>query len=107
MNVPVPDRSVPSDKDAFLKRVDELAGMVRNGRFLGVHCRACIGRSSMLAVSILVRIGWNLEEAFAAVESARGFAVPDTPEQRKWVIENIGPVIYGNAQGFANEVNLQ
>jgi len=90
VNLPVPDRSVPSDKNAFLKQVDELAELVRQGRFVGVHCRASIGRSSVLAVSILMRLGWEANAAFDAVESARGCPIPDTPEQRDWVVKNVG-----------------
>jgi protein-tyrosine phosphatase len=89
VNLPIPDRSVPADADEFLRSVEQLAEMVREGRFLGVHCRASIGRSSMLAVSVLVRLGWDVNEAFDAVQTARGCSIPDTPEQRQWVIRNV------------------
>jgi len=56
---------------------------------LAVHCRASIGRSSVLAVSVVVRLGGEANEAFIAVKSARGCSIPDTPEQRQWVIQNI------------------
>jgi protein-tyrosine phosphatase len=82
VNLPSPDRSVPSNTDDFLRCVEQLAEMVRDGRSLAVHCRASIGRSSVLAVSVLVRLGWDANEAFNAVESARGCSIPDTPEQR-------------------------
>jgi protein-tyrosine phosphatase len=64
VNLPIPDRSVPSDRDGFLRSVEDLAEMVRAGRSLGVHCRAGIGRSSVLAVSVLVRLGWDASKAF-------------------------------------------
>jgi protein-tyrosine phosphatase len=89
VNVAIPDRSVPSDKKVFLSSVEELAQLVREGRYLGVHCRASIGRSSMLAASLLVRLGWDASKAFDAIESARGCSVPDTPEQRQWVASNV------------------
>jgi protein-tyrosine phosphatase len=89
VNLPIPDRSVPSGTDDFLRSVEELAEIVREGRFLGVHCRASIGRSSMLAVSVLVRLGWEVKKAFDAVESARGCSIPDTIAQRQWVIRNV------------------
>ena len=89
VNVAIPDRSVPSDTDAFLRSVDQLATRVREGRYLAVHCRVCIGRSSVLAASILVRLGWDAETAFLAIEVARGCSVPDTPEQKQWVISNV------------------
>lgn len=89
VNLPITDRSVPSDRDEFFRSVEQLAQMVRGGRFLAVHCRASIGRSSILAVSLLARLGWDLNQAFATVEAARGCSIPDTPEQRQWVFENI------------------
>jgi len=89
VNSPIADRSVPSDRDGFLRTVEHLAEMVRAGRSLGVHCRASIGRSSVLVVSVLVRLGWDANKAFYAVESARGCSIPDTPEQRQWVIQNV------------------
>lgn len=92
MNVAIADRLVPSDKNAFLRSVEQLAKRVREGRYLAVHCRAGIGRSSVLASSILVRLGWDAKKAFDVIESARGCSVPDTSEQRQWVISNVPPV---------------
>ena len=89
MSLPIPDRSLPPDAKAFLHSVEQLAEMVREGRFLGVHCRGSNGRSSVLAVSILVRLGWETTEAFEAVKLARSCRIPDTLEQRRWVISNI------------------
>ena len=51
VNVPIPDRLVPSDTNAFLRNVEELATRVREGHYVAVHCRASIGRSSVLAAS--------------------------------------------------------
>jgi protein-tyrosine phosphatase len=92
VNIPILDRDVPVQRDDFLNRVDAVVQEVNRGRSVGVHCRASIGRSSLLAVSVLVRLGWDAKEAFAAAETARGCSVPDTPEQREWVIMNIGRV---------------
>ena len=39
----------------------------------------------MIAACILKLSGVDVDEAFEMIESARGFAVPDTPEQREWV----------------------
>jgi hypothetical protein len=80
VNLPIPDCSVPPDRDASLRGVDQLAQRVKEGRFLGAHCRAGIGRSSLLAVSLLVRLGWDASEAFDTVESACGCSIPDTAE---------------------------
>ena len=92
VNLAIPDRSVPSDRTAFLRSVEELAARVREGHSLAVHCRASIGRSSVLAAAILVRLGWDAKTAFDAIEAARGCSVPDTSEQREWVICNVPAV---------------
>jgi len=89
VKVAIADRSVPSDKHAFLHSIERLVELVRGGRHLAVHCRASIGRSSLLAASILIRLGWDANAAFDAIQIARGCAVPDTPEQRRWVCSNI------------------
>ncbi len=89
VNLAMLDRSVPSDRTAFLRSVEELATRVREGRYLAVHCRASIGRSSVLAACILMRLGWDAKTAFDAIESARGCSVPDTSEQKQWVISNV------------------
>src|SRR5215467_12015677 len=58
---------------------------LRQGKAVGVHCRAGIGRSSMIAACALIRTGLSVELAFRMIEKARGCSVPDTPEQREWV----------------------
>ena len=92
VNVAIPDRSVPSDTNAFLCSVEQLVARVREGRYLAVHCRASIGRSTVLAASILVRLGWDAKTAFDSIEAARGCSVPVTPEQNQWVISNVPAV---------------
>ena len=40
----------------------------------------------MVAACVLLRAGMNVDDAFAEIERARGLAVPDTPQQREWVV---------------------
>jgi protein-tyrosine phosphatase len=91
VNIPIVDRSVPGNKQDFLDRTDGVVALLRNGRSIGIHCRASIGRSSMLAVSVLVRLGWAVDRAFQAVETARRCSIPDTLDQKHWLVENIRP----------------
>jgi protein-tyrosine phosphatase len=65
--------------------------MMAAGQRVGIHCRACIGRASVVAVSLLIRSGLPAEKAWQKVEAARQFPVPDTKEQREWVDRSIGP----------------
>jgi len=88
VNVAIPDRSVPPDQSDLLSTVQQLAELVRSGRYR-VHCRASIGPSSMHAASRLVRLGCDASKLFYAIESAGGCSVPATPEQKQWVASNV------------------
>ena len=83
LSLPIEDRSVPDDL-AARNLIDLLVNDVKLGKGVGFHCRAGIGRSSMLAALILARLGWTAETAFRAISDARGCPVPDTLEQEKW-----------------------
>ncbi len=83
-NFPIPDRSVPNGNDIRVV-ADSLAEEVKLGKAIGVHCRAGIGRSSMMAALVLTRLGWSPQAAFQAISESRGCKVPDTPEQEQWV----------------------
>jgi protein-tyrosine phosphatase len=85
LTFPIPDRSVPPSMADFSKFVQRVAFELDAGRTLGIHCRAGIGRSSVLAASLLLRYGYRPDAAFEAIASSRGCSVPDTPEQRAWV----------------------
>jgi protein-tyrosine phosphatase len=86
VNVPVTDRRVPQDAKAFFDMASELAREVKSGKGIAVHCRAGIGRSTLMVASILRVLGWSADEALAAIERSRGCPVPDTEEQRRWFI---------------------
>jgi len=82
---PVADRSVPTAWEDARKLVQQLSARLAEGKQIGVHCRHGIGRSALLAASLLVNWGDSVERAFERIEKARGCPVPDTPEQRRWV----------------------
>ena len=84
--VPIPDRSVP-DFVSVLPVLRELAARLHEGAQIVTHCRAGIGRSSLLAASLLILNGTDPDTAWGRIERARGLTVPDTAEQREWVME--------------------
>lgn len=57
------------------------------GRSIAIHCRAGIGRASLVAAAVLRMLGVSGEEALARISASRGLAVPDTEAQRQWVID--------------------
>ncbi len=84
-NYPIPDRETPSSLEAFRAFVTELHQESQNGKSIVAHCRAGIGRSSLLIASLLTLNGSSAEQAFEAISKARGLEVPDTPEQVEWL----------------------
>jgi len=82
---PVPDRSVPASRAETLKVVKELDRQLAAGNSVGIHCRQGIGRSVLLAASLLVLAGETPDDAFDRIAKARGCPVPETKEQRRWV----------------------
>jgi protein-tyrosine phosphatase len=84
---PIPDVSLPPSMPEELALSAELAAEVADGRFVVTHCRAGIGRSSMLAGAILVRLGVSPDDAWKLIRQARGLPVPDNAEQQNWLYE--------------------
>jgi protein-tyrosine phosphatase len=85
VSFPIEDRSLPADQTRFDSLVAQLLQYSRDERAVAVHCRAGIGRSSLIAACLLVGMGLATDAAFHAIEISRGCPVPDTPEQRQWV----------------------
>ena len=88
LSFPIEDRSVPPSRSEFERFLQQVEMKLSRGLSVGVHCRACIGRSAILVAGLLVRKGMTADDAFATIGRARGCAVPDTREQREWV-ENL------------------
>ena len=83
---PIPDRSVPLSRRATLELLKELHQLLAEGKNVGLHCRQGIGRSAVIAACLLVFLGIELEAAFQHISVARGCAIPETAEQRDWVL---------------------
>jgi protein-tyrosine phosphatase len=89
INFPVPDRGVPLDTSSFIEFLKDLESLLAQGKRVGVHCRASIGRSSVTSASLLIRSGIPSQSAWLQISVARDCSVPDTTEQRDWVDRNM------------------
>lgn len=87
LNFPIPDTCVPANSSEFRTFVGRLASRLRDGERIGVHCRGSIGRATVTAACTLIHLGWKPVDALAAVEATRGCPVPDTEEQRTWIMD--------------------
>jgi protein-tyrosine phosphatase len=64
----IPDRHVPAKVAAFRDFIAGLAGRVRQGEAVGVHCRGSIGRASITSACTLIHLGWEPSDALDAIE---------------------------------------
>ncbi len=85
LTFPIEDRSVPNSVADFSRFVNLIESELCRNTPVGIHCRAGIGRSSLLAACLLSQHGYETDTAFDAITQARKFPVPDTPEQHLWV----------------------
>jgi len=83
---PIPDRSVPLSRRATVELVKTLHKLLAEGKNVGLHCRQGLGRSAVVAACLLIFSGVDPESAFQHISVARECIVPETAEQREWVI---------------------
>lgn len=85
ISFPIEDYGVPSSEDALRRLVIDIEDLLNEGKNVGIHCRAGIGRSSLVAACLLVNCGHGVGASFQSISKARGVAVPDTIAQKEWV----------------------
>jgi protein-tyrosine phosphatase len=86
VSFPFADRSVPASTADTLALVRRLTTLLADGKAVAIHCRQGVGRSALMAACVLTSLGDTAEESLARVARARGCPVPDTAEQRDWVL---------------------
>lgn len=84
-SLPIPDRGVPASHRDLQALADVLATERLHGKNIGAHCRAGIGRSSLLLAAVLCVEGLSPQHAFRLISNGRGLQVPDTAEQTEWL----------------------
>ena len=86
INFPIEDVTTPKNERAFLDLVEQLTSRVLSAKKTVIHCRMGIGRSSILAAAIMIKLGYAGKDVFDIIEIYRGLEVPDTEEQRDWIL---------------------
>jgi protein-tyrosine phosphatase len=87
LSFPIRDRNIPLSKPDALEFTRMLTNLLQAGRSVAIHCRQGVGRSALMAACVLVFNGVFVDKAFDLIENARGCPVPDTEEQRRWVVQ--------------------
>jgi protein-tyrosine phosphatase len=85
LRLPIEDRQTPVDASAAAEFINLLTQLYREGKHIVIHCRAGIGRASLIAAGILASNGSSVADSFDKISRARGCLAPDTPEQRLWL----------------------
>jgi protein-tyrosine phosphatase len=73
LHLPIPDYGVPSDpeEDKYRPLIEDVAGRLEEGQTVVVHCRGGLGRSGLVATSVLVALGHPSGEAIRILRMAR------------------------------------
>lgn len=61
---------VPEDRDAFWMLANDVAKRLQSGGAVLIHCAGGVGRTAMLAVSVLLALGEPMNEAESLVSRA-------------------------------------
>lgn len=87
INFPISDRSVPQFSSQTFTLLEQLQSYLSEGKHIAIHCRQGIGRSALIAAGVLVLSGFAPDRAFDLLSKIRGYTVPETEEQRAWVVD--------------------
>ena len=85
INFPIPDRDIPKQNGDIDKLIGTLAKKIDEGQSVVIHCRMGIGRSSIIAASVLLKYKFRAKEIIENISSIRGLKVPDTDKQLLWL----------------------
>ena len=83
---PIKDVNTPTNENEFIQLTNELANRIRENKKVVIHCRMGIGRASILAAAIMIKLGFEVKEVFDIIGKHRKLNVPDTEEQKDWVL---------------------
>lgn len=84
-SLPILDRSVPPYDSRTARLLEQINRDLTTGLNVLVHCRQGVGRSGLIAATLLVSKGLSPNDAVARVTKARQVPVPETKEQRDWL----------------------
>jgi len=70
---------VPENRDAFWALANDIADRLESGQAVLIHCAGGVGRTAMLAVSVLLALGETMDEAEGLVSRA-GSTVETMPQ---------------------------
>ena len=70
LNLPMRNFGLPEDRAGFRHDVQKIAGVLRQGDSVLLHCAAGIGRTGSTAACVLKALGLSTDEALSRVRAA-------------------------------------
>ena len=70
---------VPENRDGFWALASDIANRLKSGEVVLIHCAGGVGRTAMLAITVLLALGAPMNEAESVVSRA-GSTVETTPQ---------------------------
>jgi len=86
---PIPDYGIPRDQEELDLLLDRTCELLEQGRSVVIHCAAGHGRTGIVAILLLARMGVELGEATRRVKTAG--SGPDTEAQRQFLTMRANP----------------
>lgn len=87
INYPIRDRDLPTDDRTYIELISKIDQKLKENEKVVIHCRMGIGRTSVVAAGVLIRNGINVDTVFGLLTEKRTLPVPDTDEQKQWVMK--------------------
>ena len=82
---PIPDYGTPDDVHSFANLISNVANRLKKGDSINLHCGAGIGRTGMIAVCILIKLGIQYNDAVGKV--IKSGSQPENDEQVDFVLK--------------------
>ena len=86
-NFSIPDMQIPCNPNQFIDLALNLSQEIQSGQWIHIHCRSGIGRCALMATTILYFLGYEPKEAMDLVSQYRKLQVPDTEEQKTFILD--------------------
>ncbi|MGH2507175.1 MAG: tyrosine protein phosphatase [Ktedonobacteraceae bacterium] len=87
LSYPLRDLSTPLFSAKTFALLNQLKTSLVEGKHVAAHCYMGLGRSALIAASVLVLSGFSPKHACAQLSCVRGYTVPEMEAQRAWVEE--------------------
>ena len=85
INFHIKDHSTPQFFVPFNQLIEQLVMKLESGKNIAIHCYAGIGRTGLIAASILIKMGMQVDGALIKLSQTRGLRVPETIQQITWL----------------------